>query len=111
MSNYDALIVDFGGVLTTPLQESMVQFADALGVELQDIVRASLGAYSGGQDDLVVGFETGRISDAEFAEAFASRLTEISGKPVSAERLIERLFSGLRIEEEMMDAVQIARTS
>lgn len=111
MSTYDALIVDFGGVLTTPLQESMVNFADELGVELQHIVRASLGAYSGGEDDLVVGFETGRISDDDFAKAFAERLTNISGKPISPERLVEKIFSGLSIEEDMMEAVRIARES
>ena len=30
---YEALIVDFGGVLTTPLNEGMDTFADALGIE------------------------------------------------------------------------------
>lgn len=107
--NLDALIVDFGGVLTTPLQDGMIRFADELGLELQHVVRASLGVYTGAEDDLVVGFETGRISDEEFATAFAARLTEISGKPVSSERLVERIFSGLEIEEDMMTAVERAR--
>ena len=107
--NHDALIVDFGGVLTTPLQDAMVRFADELGLELQHIVRASLGVYTGAEDDLVVDFETGRITDEEFAAAFATRLSEISGKEVSPERLVQRIFSGLEIEEDMMTAVERAR--
>lgn len=111
MSDFDALIVDFGGVLTTPLQDAMVRFADEIDVELQHIVRASLGVYTGAHDDLVVGFETGRISDAEFATAFAARLTELAGKRVDPERLVERIFSGLEIEEDMMRAVDVARSA
>ena len=111
MSDYDALIVDFGGVLTTPLQDSMVRFADELGVELQHVVRASLGVYTGGEDELVVAFETGRISDEEFATAFAARISEIAGKPVSPDRLVERIFSDLAIEEDMMRAVERARAA
>jgi putative hydrolase of the HAD superfamily len=107
--DFDALIVDFGGVLTTPLQDAMILFADELGLELQHIVRASLGVYTGAEDDLVVGFETGRISEDEFAVAFAARLTEICGKHVSPDNLVARIFSGLRIEEDMMVAVEIAR--
>jgi putative hydrolase of the HAD superfamily len=87
----------------------MILFADELGLELQHIVRASLGVYTGAQDDLVVDFETGRISDEEFALAFAARLSEISGKDVSPDRLVERIFAGLRIEEDMMTAVEVAR--
>ena len=108
---FDALIVDFGGVLTTPLQDAMVRFADELGLELQHIVRASLGVYTGAEDDLVVDFETGRITDEEFAAAFATRLSEISGKQVSPERLVQRIFSGLEIEEDMMAAVECARAA
>ena len=111
MSDYDALIVDFGGVLTTPLQDAMVRFADEIGLELQDVVRASLQVYSGGEDDLVVGFETGRIREEDFGIAFAARLSDISGKPVNAERLVQRIFSGLEIEEDMLVAVERASAS
>lgn len=106
--HFEALIVDFGGVLTTPMQDAMVRFADELGIELQDLVRAALGAYSGGDDRLVVDFETGRISEEEFAVAFATRLQESSGRPVDPEGIVGRIFR-LEIEEPMMDLVARAR--
>jgi putative hydrolase of the HAD superfamily len=108
-ARFDALVVDFGGVLTTPLQDAMVRFASEAGIELQDFVRVALSAYSGGEDDLVVAFETGKISEEEFARAFATRLKEETGREVDPVGLVGRIFSGLRLEEEMVEAVDGAR--
>lgn len=106
---YEALVVDFGGVLTTPLQDSMVRFSEELGIELQDLIRVALAVYSGGEDDLVVGFETGKVDEDEFCRAFAGRLQEASGKPIPHEGLVTRIFSGLDLEESMFEAVLAAR--
>jgi putative hydrolase of the HAD superfamily len=111
MSDYDALIVDFGGVLTTPLQDGLAGFADALGIELQDLVRVALRAYSGAEDDLVEGFEVGRVEEQEFADAFADRLRDETGVEIEAEGLVDRIFAGLRLEEPMMQAVVLAKRS
>ncbi len=108
---YRGLIVDFGGVLTTPLQDAMAQFAEEHGIELQDLVRAALRAYSGGDDDLVVRFETGDLTEAEFALAFARRLTDITGTEIAADRLVERLFGTLKLEDDMITAVERARSA
>jgi putative hydrolase of the HAD superfamily len=108
---YDALIVDYGGVLTTPLQDSMVRFAQETGIELQDLVRAALGAYADVDDELVVAFETGRISEDEFSEAFARRLSDGTGVTVESEGLIRRIFAGLELEEAMVSALESARAA
>jgi epoxide hydrolase-like predicted phosphatase len=110
-AHFDGLVVDFGGVLTTPLQEAMVRFATDIGIELQDFVRVALGAYSGGDDDLVVAFETGKMSDDEFARAFAARIKAETGRDVDPEGLVERIFSGLQLEEDMLAAVGAARAA
>ena len=110
MSDYKALVVDFGGVLTTPLQDSFVMFAEALGIELQDLVRVALKAYTGDTDALVVAFETGAISDEEFSKQFAQRLTEETGVDVDPAGLVERMFGGMRLEESMLDAVGVAKS-
>jgi putative hydrolase of the HAD superfamily len=107
--SYDALIVDFGGVLTTPLQDSMVAFAEAEGIDVQDLIRAALAAYAGGEDDLVVRFETGHIEEAEFVRHFAARLEEVSGKKVDPEGLVGRLLAGLRLEAEMIELLRRAK--
>ena len=105
---FDALIVDYGGVLTTPMQDAMQRFATETGIELQDLVRAALGAYSGANDALVTDFEVGAISEEEFSVAFAERLTRLTGKPIEAAGLVGRIFR-LQLEEAMLEAVSRAR--
>ncbi len=111
MNRYDALVVDFGGVLTTPLQTAMLAFAEEAGIELQHLARAALGGYMGSEDSLVFDFETGRISEEEFSSAFAQRIREYSGAALEADGLVTRLFSGLRLEESMLDAVAAVRAA
>jgi epoxide hydrolase-like predicted phosphatase len=105
MADIDALVVDYGGVLTTPLQEAMLAFATEIGLELQDFVRVALAPYAGGEDSLITDFETGRISEEEFSTAFAARLSEITGKEIQPANLVARLFGGVRLEESMLAAV------
>lgn len=100
-----ALIVDFGGVLTTPLQDAMARFAESIGIELQDLVRVTLKAYAGEDDDLVVGLETGRIPEDEFAVAFARRLSEVTPRLVDPTSVVHDLFAGMELEESMVDVV------
>ncbi len=104
--NYEAFITDFGGVLTTPLQDAMAKFAESEGIELQDFVRVALGAYSGGEDSLVTRFETGHATEAEFSQAMSERLTEIAGHPIVPEGLVARIFAGIRLENEMLQLVR-----
>lgn len=111
MSDYRGLIVDFGGVLTTPLQDSMVAFATEIGLDLQAFVRVALAAYAGGSDPLVVDFETGRMPEGEFAVEFAGRIKEVSGIDVEPKGLVARIFAGLSLEEEMFTAVAAVRSA
>jgi putative hydrolase of the HAD superfamily len=109
MRRFEALIVDFGGVLTTPLQDSMIAFSESIGIEVQDLARVALRAYAGSEDTLVTSFETGRISEREFSLEFVQRLAQETGVEVDPERLVRRIFGGLRLEEGMLDAVGRAR--
>ena len=106
---YEAVVVDFGGVLTTSLQDEMVRFADDIGIELQDLVRVALKAYSGGDDPLVTAFETGQIGEEEFTTQFTERLKEATGVQVEPSELIARMFGGVRLEEDMFAALAVAR--
>lgn len=112
MTGYRSLIVDFGGVLTTPLQDAMAQFAEEHGIELQDLVRVALAAYAeGGRDHLVVQFETGELGEAEFALEFAQRLSDVSGKEIDHDGLVYRLLRSLRLEDAMIEAVRRSRSA
>ena len=111
MSRIEALVVDYGGVLTTPLQEAMLAFATEIGLELQDFVRIALAPYAGGEDALISDFETGRISEDEFSAEFTRRLSEATGRDISSDNIVARLFGGVTLEETMLVAVATARAS
>ncbi len=106
-----ALIVDFGGVLTTPLQDAFAEFAHAIGLELPELVRILLKAYAGEEDQLVTDFETGRISEQDFSIEFARRLSEACGREVEPVDLVARLFAGMTLEDEMLAAVRKAKAA
>jgi putative hydrolase of the HAD superfamily len=110
MSKYEALVIDFGGVMTTSLQNAMAAFAMSKGIELQDLVRAALSAYMGDEDDLVTDFETGRLSEADFSVAFAARLEEYSGVHVEHDGLVAGLFEALDLEEDMFVLVERSKS-
>ena len=109
MTRFDGLVVDFGGVLTTSIQDSMQVFASEEGIELQDLARVALRAYVEGDDDLVTAFETGRMSEEDFSLAFAQRLAQDTGKEIDPERFVARMLGGVRLEEGMLDAVAAIR--
>ena len=111
MGSFDALIVDYGGVLTTSIQDSMQVFADEEGIELQDLARIALAAYVEGDDDLVTAFETGRMSEEDFSLEFAQRLATATGKEIDPERFVARMFGGVRLEEGMLDTVAMTRAA
>ena len=111
MNHLQALVVDYGGVLTTPLQEAMVAFAAEIGLDLQDFVRVALAPYTGGEDSLVTDFETGRIGENEFSIAFAERLSAVAGKEVPPENLVARLFGGVSLESSMLELVERVRAT
>ncbi|MGH2962119.1 MAG: HAD family hydrolase [Solirubrobacterales bacterium] len=99
-----ALIVDFGGVLTTSIWDSFAAFCAAEGLE-SGRVRALF------RDDpealaLLRRLETGEIDTAEFEPAFGSMLGV-----GETEGLTARLFAGLRPDEAMIGAIRAARAA
>ena len=102
---FDALILDFGGVLTTPLQGAMESFAKTMDLELSDVVRIMLKAYAGEEDTLVTDFETGELSEEDFSKEFAKRLSEAAGRTIDPDGIVERLFHDMHLEETMFEAV------
>ena len=99
-----ALIVDFGGVLTTNIWAAFGNFCDREGLA-QDAV---LALFRDDPKALAVlrGLETGELADEEFEERF--------GALVGVEDhagLIGRMFADLRPEETMIEAVRSARAA
>jgi putative hydrolase of the HAD superfamily len=100
-SSQKALLVDFGGVLTTDIWSSFAAFCEQRGLDAE----AARQLFRENPDALAVlrGLETGEVDPMEFERRFAELLgTEPEG-------LIEGLFAGLQPVESMLDAVRRAR--
>jgi epoxide hydrolase-like predicted phosphatase len=98
-----ALIVDFGGVLTTSIWPAFAAFCETEGLKpdaVRDLFRANSEALG-----LLRRLETGDVADAEFERRFGALLGV-----GDSDRLIERLFAGLRPDEAMIAAVRAARS-
>jgi putative hydrolase of the HAD superfamily len=96
-----ALLVDFGGVLTTDIWSSFSDFCESRGLDAQaakELFRKNPEALAE-----LRALETGDADPAEFERRFG----ELLG--TDPEGLIEGLFAGLRPSEPMVEAVRAAR--
>lgn len=109
---YTALVIDFGGVLTTSLRESFRTFCEQEGIEferLRSLVRTSYQVND--PEDLVAKIETGRISVEEFERALSEIFSEGLHEPIVAEGLLARMSRNLDLEPAMIDAVRAAHAA
>ena len=98
-----ALLIDFGGVLTSDVFAAFSAFCVGAGLPadaMRDAFRSDEEARR-----LLVEHETGRLGEEAFGLAFARRLSELTGVEVSGEALIERATLALEPDHAMVEAV------
>jgi putative hydrolase of the HAD superfamily len=101
-NGYSALVVDFGGVLTTSIWPAFAAFCEREGLaadSVRDLFRGDAEALA-----LLRGLETGDVSEADFEPRFGALLGV-----QSSDGLITRLFADLRPDTAMVDAVKGAK--
>jgi epoxide hydrolase-like predicted phosphatase len=101
-SERSALLLDFGGVLTTSVWDSFEAFCRGKGLS-EDAVKRLFREDRDALTDLR-DLETGRIDEPEFERRFAKRLG--LGE---ADRLIDSMFAGMRPAPSMVEATRRAR--
>ncbi len=92
-----ALVVDWGGVLTEPLDGALRAWANLDGVDYDHyvaVMREWLGVHQGqlAQDNPVAALERGEIEVPDFERQFAIRLSASAGIEIRAEGLLQRMF-------------------
>ncbi len=104
------LLIDFGGVLTTPVTHSFRAFAAKAGLPRGLVREVFLDAYRGeAEDSPVHRLEVGQLSSAEFGHALAAQLSERSGVPLDGATIVADLFSQVRVSERMLVGVEALR--
>jgi epoxide hydrolase-like predicted phosphatase len=109
VSRIEAVVSDFGGVLTSPLMNSFAAFQEAEDVPLEALGRAM--AALAGQDGANPFFELekGRISEAAFLEALGEQLHRELGRPVELRRFAETYLNALDPNQPMIDYMRELR--
>lgn len=105
-----ALIVDYGGVLTTSLPESMTAWLDAERVSIElfgELMREWMA--EGIAASPVYDLETGRMPATEFERQLAERLRAADGTGPVADGLLTRMFAAFRAAPGMLGVLRNAR--
>ena len=97
VANLRGLLVDWGGVLTSGLDESMGAWAESDDIDyghFRAVMRSWLGDYQGDIAEVnpVYALERGEMQVPHFEEQLARRLATRSGRPVPVEGLLQRMF-------------------
>ncbi|MBB6555334.1 HAD family hydrolase [Nonomuraea rubra] len=108
------VLIDWGGVLTTSLSDSIARWiaADRIDADRYYTVMREMidHAYRGGDGESVVhALERGELDGAAFERDLAARLLTLDGVPPVAEGLLERMFAGFERVEAMYDMLRDVR--
>jgi putative hydrolase of the HAD superfamily len=105
----EAIISDFGGVLTSPMTESFVGVLDSSGVSIEELGKAMMALTEREGSNPLFDLETGRVSVATFMGGLSDQLSAQLGTEVDLDGFGERYFGHLRPNEGLIDYMRELR--
>ncbi|MPZ62402.1 MAG: HAD-IA family hydrolase [Propionibacteriales bacterium] len=110
----NALIIDWGGVLTAGLGVSLRAWAEDEGLDFDSylsVVREWFEPDGGLTDgpNPIHALERGEMSAREFESVFAGALQQYDGRPVNPDGLLNRMFSNFERVPAMYDLIRRAK--
>lgn len=102
MSRIEAIISDFGGVLTSPLLDSFLAFQDESGISPAALGQALMAVAERHGKHPLAELETGRMSEAAFLRALADELSAQLEREVELHGFGERYFAHLHPNERVI---------
>lgn len=109
MSPVEAVISDFGGVLTSPLLDSFAAFQDSSGISFEELGNAIAAITKRDHAHPLFELEKGRMTEAAFLRALSDELTAQLGRPIELRGFGERYFSNLHPNERMIEYMRELR--
>ena len=102
MSRIEAVITDFGGVLTSPLVDSFVSATQASGISLEELGKAMAAVAERDGINPLVELETGRITEGEFFARLSDQLSDQRGSRVELDGFGDVWFKQLEPNEALI---------
>jgi putative hydrolase of the HAD superfamily len=109
VAEIEAIVSDFGGVLTSPLLDSFASFQNSSGVSLEQLGRAMAAVAQREGANPLFELETGRMSEAQFLQTLGAELSAQAGRPVELHGFGERYFDNLHPNGPMIDYMRELR--
>jgi epoxide hydrolase-like predicted phosphatase len=111
-----ALITDWGGVLTTPLWDSLDPWLVDLRLSKDEYARVMrrLAGPEAAAEALVApvhALERGEMTVPDFERRLADELTAVTGRPFVADGLLRRMFAAFQAAPDMIDVVRRAKAA
>jgi epoxide hydrolase-like predicted phosphatase len=108
--------VDYGGVLTNPLQDSMAAWCDADGIDVTEFRRVMREWLGTSYDEVaaanpVHALERGEVEVPDFERELAARLRTIDGREVTAQGLLTRMFATFGPQPPLVEALRLAKAA
>jgi putative hydrolase of the HAD superfamily len=109
MSRIEAVISDFGGVLTSPLLDSFMAFQQSSGVSFEDLGLAMAALATRNGANPLFELESGRMTEAQFLADIGGELTNRLGRPVELHSFGEQFLANLHPNEPLIDYMRELR--
>jgi putative hydrolase of the HAD superfamily len=109
MGHIAAIISDFGGVLTSPLEHAFAAFQERSGVPLAALGRAMAAIAERNGANPLFELETGRLTEADFLGALAGELSAQLGREVDMSDFSQGYFEDLAPNQALIDYMRSLR--
>ena len=107
----EAVVCDFGGVLTTPLFEAFARIQEEFGIEAKDLGAAMTMLTQRDGENPLFPLERGEVSEDAFLAELGGALEELLGRVTHVHRFREALFEGLDPNPPMIELMRELRGS
>src|SRR6476659_2443607 len=107
----EAVISDFGGVLTTPLIQSFMAFQDQTGITTETLGKAMQAATEVNGDNPLFEMERGEITEVAFLEKITDSLEPLLGHRPEMHRFKEIYFEALEPNPAMIELMRTLKAA
>jgi putative hydrolase of the HAD superfamily len=106
MAEIEAVISDFGGVLTTPLIQSFMAFQDETGISAETLGKAMQAIAETNGENPLFEMERGEITEVAFLETLTDALEPLLGHRPEMHRFKEIYFEALEPNPAMIELMR-----
>ena len=106
MAEIEAIVCDFGGVLTTPLLQSFMAFQDETGISTDTLGKGMQAATEANGDNPLFEMERGEITEAAFLDLLTDHLEPLLGHRPEMHRFKEIYFEALDPNPPMIELMR-----